>query len=235
MEEKKYSGVLILAETEHGKVHRVAYELLNKGRMIADACGESLSCLLLAPDTFETSACSELCQRGADQVYVMKSAAFRHPEEVLFAQNIVSFIEEKRPDTVLVGATHLGRSLAPRSCGSSGNWSDGGLYRSAGRCRRQSGADQAGFQRQHPGTYIKTVTRPQMATVRYKEFQEAPVNDGAQIQIREIAPYIEENQSVKIEKTVSIGDMDITDAEVVVAGGRGIRKEEDLCLAAGAG
>ena len=40
MEEKKYSGVLILAETEHGKVHRVAYELLNKGRMIADACGE---------------------------------------------------------------------------------------------------------------------------------------------------------------------------------------------------
>ena len=46
MEEKKYSGVLILAETEHGKVHRVAYELLNKGRMIADACGESLSCLL---------------------------------------------------------------------------------------------------------------------------------------------------------------------------------------------
>ena len=49
MEEKKYSGVLILAETEHGKVHRVAYELLNKGRMIADACGESLSCLLLAP------------------------------------------------------------------------------------------------------------------------------------------------------------------------------------------
>ena len=213
MEEKKYSGVLILAETEHGKVHRVAYELLNKGRMIADACGESLSCLLLAPDTFETSACSELCQRGADQVYVMKSAAFRHPEEVLFAQNIVSFIEEKRPDTVLVGATHLGRSLAPRVAAALGT----GLT-----------ADCTDLQVDADGNLEQI--RPQMATVRYKEFQEAPVNDGAQIQIREIAPYIEENQSVKIEKTVSIGDMDITDAEVVVAGGRGIRKEEDLAL-----
>ena len=229
MEEKKYSGVLILAETEHGKVHRVAYELLNKGRMIADACGESLSCLLLAPDTFEMSACSELCQRGADQVYVMKSAAFRHPEEVLFAQNIVSFIEEKRPDTVLVGATHLGRSLAPRVAAALGT----GL--TADCTDLQVDAD-GNLEQIRPAfsdnilAHIKTVTRPQMATVRYKEFQEAPVNDGAQIEIREIAPYIEENQSVKIEEAVSIGDLYITDAEVVVAGGRGIRKEEDLAL-----
>lgn len=74
-----------------------------------------------------------------------------------------------------------------------------------------------------------------MATVRYKEFQEAPVNDGAQIQIREIAPYIEENQSVKIEKTVSIGDMDITDARSRRGGRPWNQEGRGSCLAAGAG
>lgn len=229
MEEKNYSGVLILAETEHGKVHRVAYELLNKGRTIADACGESLSCLLLALDTFESSACRELCLRGADQVYVMKSEAFQHPEEVLFAENIISFIEEKKPDTVLVGATHLGRSLAPRVAAALGT----GL---TADCTDLQVDEDGNLEQIRPAfsdnilAHIKTVTRPQMATVRYKEFQEAPVSDKARIEIKEIAPYIEENRSVKIEQAVSIGDMDITDAEVVVAAGRGVRKEEDLAL-----
>lgn len=229
MEEKNYSGVLILAETEHGKVHRVAYELLNKGRTIADACGESLSCLLLASDTFESSACRELCLRGADQVYVMKSEAFQHPEEVLFAENIISFIEEKKPDTVLVGATHLGRSLAPRVAAALGT----GL---TADCTDLQVDEDGNLEQIRPAfsdnilAHIKTVTRPQMATVRYKEFQEAPVSDKARIEIKEIAPYIEENRSVKIEQAVSIGDMDITDAEVVVAAGRGVRKEEDLAL-----
>lgn len=229
MDEKKYSGVLILAETEHGKVHRVAYELLNKGRQIADACGESLSCLLLAPGTFETSACSELCLRGADQVYVMKSAAFLHPEEVLFAQNIISYIKEYRPKTLLIGATHLGRSLAPRIAAALGT----GL---TADCTDLQVDEEGNLEQIRPAfsdnilAHIKTAARPQMATVRYKEFQEAPLCEKAQIQVQEVPPYIEENRSVKIEQAISIGDADITDAEVVVAAGRGIRKEEDLAL-----
>lgn len=229
MEEKKYSGVLILAETEHEKVHRVAYELLNKGRQIADACEESLCCLLLAPDTFATDACQELCRRGADQVYLMKSHAFQHPEEVLFAKNIISFIEERKPETVLIGATHLGRSLAPRIAAALGT----GL---TADCTDLQVDAEGNLEQIRPAfsdnilAHIKTVNRPQMATVRYKEFQEAPVDEKAQIQIKEIAPYVEVNPSVEIEEAVSIGEMDITDAEVVVAGGRGIRKEEDLSL-----
>lgn len=229
MEEKKYRGVLILAETEHGKVHRVAYELLNKGRQIADACGESLSCLLLVPDTFASSACRELCQRGADQVLVMRSAAFQYPEEVLFAENIVAFIQEHRPETVLIGATHFGRSLAPRVAAAlrTGLTAD---------CTDLQVDEEGNLEQIRPAfsdnilAHIKTVRRPQMATVRYKEFEEAPINHGAQIRIEETAPYAEENPYVEIEKAISIGEADITDAEVVVSGGRGIRKEEDLGL-----
>lgn len=78
--------------------------------------------------------------------------------------------------------------------------------------------------------HIKTMNRPQMATVRYKEFQEAQLREDAVIRIEKLPPYVTESKGVRIEDIASIGEVDITDAEVVVAGGRGIRKEEDLQL-----
>lgn len=223
---KEYHGVLIIGETERGGMHRVAYELLNKGRVIADTCGEELSCLVLSP---ENSGCEELCRRGADQVYLMKSPVFAAPEEVLFASNITSFIQEKKPAVVLIGATHFGRSLAPRIAAALGT----GL---TADCTDLRIDDEGNLEQIRPAfsdnilAHIKTVNRPQMATVRYKEFQEARLNENADIRIQEIPPYINENPDVTIEKIISIGDMDITDAEVVVAGGRGIKREEDLAL-----
>lgn len=221
-----YSGVLIIAEMEKGSVHRVGYELLYKGRQIADACGESLSCLLLAGEDCDLR---ELCKRGADRVYLMRSAAFQYPEEVLFAENIAAFIREKKPATVLFGATHLGRSLAHRIAAALGT----GL---TADCTDLQVDEDGNLEQIRPAfsdnilAHIKTVNRPQMATVRYKEFQEAPFEEGAPVNIEVVRPLAEENPQVKVEKLISIGEADITDAEVVVAGGRGIRKAEDLAL-----
>ena len=224
--ENEYKGILIIAEMEGDHIHRVAFELLHKGRQLAEAAGESLSCLLLTG--CETDA-SELCLRGADQVYVMENQCFAQPEERLFAENIVSFIRERRPATVLIGATHLGRSLAPRMAAAlrTGLTAD---------CTELKIADDGALEQIRPAfsdnilAHIKTMGRPQMATVRYKEFQEAALCEEAEIRIEKVKPYVKEHKGVKIEEIISSCDVDITDAEVVVAGGRGIRKEEDLLL-----
>lgn len=222
----EYKGILIIAEMEGDHIHRVAFELLYKGRQLAEAAGESLSCLLLTG--CETDA-SELCLRGADQVYVMEDQCFAQPEERLFAKNIVSFIRECRPATVLIGATHLGRSLAPRMAAAlrTGLTAD---------CTELRIADDGALEQIRPAfsdnilAHIKTMGRPQMATVRYKEFQEAALCGGAEVRIEKVKPYVKAHKGVKIEEIISICDVDITDAGVVVAGGRGIRKEEDLQL-----
>ena len=224
--ENEYKGILIIAEMEGDHIHRVAFELLYKGRQLAEAAGESLSCLLLTG--CETDA-SELCLKGAEQVYVMEDACFAQPEERLFAENIVSFIRERRPATILIGATHLGRSLAPRMAAAL----ETGL---TADCTELKIADDGALEQIRPAfsdnilAHIKTMNRPQMATVRYKEFQEATLCGGAEIRIEKIQPYVKEHKGVKIEEIISTCDVDITDAEVVVAGGRGIRKEEDLQL-----
>lgn len=223
---KEHSGVLIICEREKDGIHRVAYELLNKGRTIADACGESLSCLVL---TSEDCRCEDLCRRGADRVYLMKSPALAFPEEVLFAANITAFIKEKKPAVVLIGATHFGRSLAPRIAAAL----ETGL---TADCTELCVDEEGNLEQIRPAfsdnilAHIKTVKRPQMATVRYKEFQEASENPDAQVRIEEVSTYTEDEAGILVEKIVPIGDADITDAEVIVAGGRGIKREEDLAL-----
>lgn len=226
MDKKEYKDILVIAEMEHDHIHRVAFELLYKGRQLAEAAGEKLFCLLL---TGRDTDVSELCKRGADRVYVMEDPAFAKPEESLFAENIVSFIREHRPATVLIGATHLGRSLAPRMAAALGT----GL---TADCTELKIADDGALEQIRPAfsdnilAHIKTMNRPQMATVRYKEFQEADLREDAEIRVVKVAAYSTDSKGVTIEETISIGDVDITDAEVVVAGGRGIRKEEDLQL-----
>lgn len=223
---KEHSGVLILAELERGGIHKVAYELLSKGREIAEACKESLSCLVLTADSCGSE---ELCRRGADLVYEMKSAAFAQPEETLFAENITAFIKEKKPAVVLIGATHFGRSLAPRIAAAL----ETGL---TADCTDLQVDEEGNLEQIRPAfsdnilAHIKTVNRPQMATVRYKEFAEASSNPEAAVRIEAISPYTEESPKVQIEQILSIGDLAITDAEVVVAGGRGIRRSEDLAI-----
>lgn len=227
MSREEYSGVLIITEAYDGEIHRVAYELLNKGREITAATGERLECLVL---TDKNCDFGELCFRGADKVWFMKSDAFRYPEEVLFAENITAFINEHKPAAVLTGATHFGRSLAPRVAAalSTGLTAD---------CTDLNVDEEGNLEQIRPAfsdnilAHIKTAARPQMATVRYKEFEEASVDKGRAVDVEVISPYsIKASGTVFVEEMLSLGEIDITDAEVVVAGGRGVKKEEDLQL-----
>ena len=76
--EKTYKGILVLCEYTDKGIHRVAYELLNKGREIADKLGQPLEALVVAPENVDVT---ELMERGADRVYHIKGECFRVSEE----------------------------------------------------------------------------------------------------------------------------------------------------------
>lgn len=220
----KYAGVLIVAEQNRGEMHRVTYELLNKGRELADKLKASLECLILAG---ECAAAEELNFRGADTVYYMKSRAFEIPEEYLFKSNISAFVREHKPEIVLIGATDFGRSLAPRVAAAlrTGLTAD---------CTEMEIDETGRLVQIRPAfsdnilAHIKTVTYPQMATIRYREFREAVRDISKPVNIVEIKPYMEEYDGSKVVRLFSGEELDIAEAEVIVAGGRGIRRKEDL-------
>lgn len=226
MDRAEYQGVLVFAEQRQKQIHKVSYELLNKARELAGKLKAPVSSVLLAPSSVTAE---ELLYHGADRVYYVKNKIFSEPDEFIYKENLVRLIKELKPEIVLIGATDFGRSLAPRV---------------AAALKTGLTADCTGLEIDKEGklvqirpafsenilAHIKTDTYPQIATIRYKEFSEADRNPESQGEIIEKEPVNIENNAVEILKKIGEQEADITEAEVVVAGGRGLKKPEDFKL-----
>lgn len=226
MEAEDYRGVLVFAEQRQKQIHKVSYELLNKAAELATKLESPVSSALMGPPSVKVE---ELLYRGADRVYYIKDKVFSQPDEFIYKENLVELIREIKPEIVLIGATDFGRSLAPRV---------------AAALKTGLTADCTGLEIDEEGklvqirpafsenilAHIKTDTYPQLATIRYKEFAEAARDPKRQGEIIEREPVIVENDPVKILKRVGERKANITEAEVVVAGGRGLKQPEDFKL-----
>ena len=159
----------------------------------------------------------------------MEGSCFNQANEIIYKDNIVQFIREYKPALILIGATAFGRSLAPRIAGALNT----GL---TADCTDLKADEDGKIIQIRPAfsdnilAHIKTRTLPQMATVRYKEFPEARYDCTRKIFIEKIPPYSTSCDSVIITGNHPLDSADITDADIVVAAGRGIRKKEDMSI-----
>ncbi len=224
MTEKDCKGILVFAEQKKEKIHRVSYELLGKGKELAAQLDCPLCSVVLGPPDMDVA---ELIYRGADIVYhITDPMAFAAPDEVLYEQNLVRLIRDIKPEICLFGATNFGRSLAPRVAAKLG----AGL---TADCTHLA-IDQGQLMQIRPAfsenilAHIQSTVYPQMATVRYKEFNEAPRDTNRKGQIKAMEAYVSDNSPVKILEEIVKEDFDIADANVVVAAGAGVKAKEDL-------
>lgn len=225
MTEKNYSGVLVFAEQKNNVIHRVSYELLGKGRELSEKIGCSLNAVVLGPEEINSQ---ELIYRGAQKVYhIVDVNAFSKPDELIYAENIVSLIKDIKPEICLFGATTFGRSLAPRVAAllETGLTAD---------CTDLKIDDDMKLIQIRPAfsenilAHIKSDIYPQMATVRYKEFEEAEKNEDATGEIIKVQPVKTSNALVEILEEISNDRVNIQDAKVVVAAGSSVKSAEDL-------
>ena len=217
-------GILIIAEHDGERLHRITFELLGIARILSNKKEMDISCLCLVPEGVDLE---EAAKRGADEVYRIRSNAFSIQEELLYKTNIIQFIKEKEPEIVLFGATNFGRSLAPRV---------------AAGLKTGLTADCTGFDINEEGrlvqirpafsdnifAHIHTATDPQMATVRYKEFPEADYQEERTLDIIDIEPYCTSVGDLVSIIEMDAGHQDISEADIVVSAGRGIKRSEDL-------
>jgi len=221
-------GVMIFVEQTGGVVHPVANELLGKGREIADTLGVELYAVLCG-HCMEQEA-QELIYRGADNVYLFDNEALASFDIMNYRANIVALVEETKPDIFLLGATPIGRSLGPRLAAALNT----GL---TADCTSLEVDDEGHLVQIRPAfsgnilAHIKTETRPQMATVRYKIMQSLPRDVERQGHIVRPSLTIGEPLArlskvpTDVEKQIGVSE-----AEVIVCGGRGLKKPEDLVM-----
>lgn len=221
---QEYRGVLIFAEQKYGVIHKVSYELLNKGKKLARDLQVPLYAMILGKKDINTQ---ELIYRGADEVFHVEGDNFDFPEELLYANNIIPLMKVIKPEICLFGATSFGRSLAPRIAGNL----ETGL---TADCTDLKIDDDGKLIQIRPAfsdnilAHIKTKTYPQMATIRYKEFSEASKDLKRQGKINKFNPFNLEDTGVKVIKEFESIAVDISEAEVVVAGGRGFKTCQDF-------
>jgi electron transfer flavoprotein alpha subunit len=220
-------GVLIFAEQEDGEIHKVTYELLGKGRVLADRLRKNLCATLLGYGLNEEA--QELIYYGADKVFLFDHPSLKEFDVIRYKQNIVRLVNEVKPEIFLIGATRIGRSLAPRIAASlkTGLTAD---------CIDLDLDDEGNLVQIRPAfsgnimAQIKTRTKPQMATVRYKVMKIRSRDPARKGEIIKMKTEIIENSGIKILEKTKANGVNISEAEIIVAAGRGVRSPEDLRL-----
>jgi electron transfer flavoprotein alpha subunit len=229
-----WSGIWVYAEFRHGRIAPVTYELLGAGRRLADLKKVALSAVLLTDRAGDVPG--ELIAHGADQVYVVEDQALADFTDEAYGNALEDLARRFKPEVILAGATAIGRSFIPRVATSlkTGLTAD---------CTQLDIQEEDGALLQtrpaFGGNIMATIacprTRPQMATVRPLVMKAlAPDFDRQGKVIPCSIPPQRLQSRVKVRSFVpQEGDqVRLNEADVVVAGGRGLENEKGFLLIA---
>ena len=220
-----WKGICVYADCTDGKIHRVTFELCGKARELAAVTGHPVYALIIGHNVGDCA--QQLRHYGVDKVFVYDHEAFADFRIEPYAEAFCDFIDKEKPSSILVGATNLGRQLAPRV---------------AARCRTGLTADctvlemkentdlvqiRPAFGGNIMAQIITPNTRPQFCTARYKVFAEPKPSEEPAGEIVTLAvTEAMERSAIEVLSVVDKPkDIDIAEAEVVVAVGRGASSE----------
>jgi len=226
-------GVWVFAEQRRGNLKNVAYELLSRGRELADTLQTELCAVCLGHDIADVE---QLIAYGADKVYLVDSPDLADNQEDYLTHKLIELIREYRPEVVLAGATALGRSFIPRVAAilNTGLTADctGLDIDSEKRLLLQT---RPTFGGNIMATIICPNKRPQMSTVRPRVFKKSTPDSKRQGQIIRV-DFKKEGITAKTKLLDFIDDVTETvkleDADIIVSGGRGLGKPENFKLLA---
>ncbi len=228
-----YKGVWVFAEQRDGELQKVALELLGKGREIADKLGVELTALLLGHKNIEEMT-KELGAFGADKVLVCDNELLTHYSTDGYTKVINEVVNAKKPEILFIGASFIGRDLGPRVAGrlSTGLTAD---------CTSLDvDPENNNLLMTRPafgGNLMATIVcgdhRPQMSTVRPGVFEKLAKDENRAFQIEKFDVQLSASdiRTETIEVVKSVKEMvDITEADIVVSGGRGVGCKENFAL-----
>lgn len=226
-----WKDFLIYVEVEHGDIHPAAYELIGEARKMSVKVGYNVNCVIVGgKGTAEVS--KKLLPYGVNKVYVYEHEAFEGFRADCYANAVADCITTTRPSSVLIGATSLGRSLAPRLATRFRT----GLTADCTTLDINPNTDMVQIRPAFGGNIMAEIgitrTRPQFATVRYRVMDranriESPTGEVIRCQINDqmIASKINVISTEIIDRQKSLEEEDI-----IVVAGRGVRNEKDVAM-----
>lgn len=228
----EYKDVWVFAEQHGGVIQSITYELLGEGRKLADDLGMDLCAVLIGSGIGDRA--KDLIVRGADKVYLVDKPELAHFQDEPYSAILVDMVNRLKPNIVLCGASVVGRSLISRVAIPTG----------AGLTADCTGLSidpetknllqtRPAFGGNIMATIIAPNNRPQMSTVRHKVMKEAEIVEGrkGEILVQDVAEELLKSRTRRLafvaeeESTVNLAE-----ADIIVAGGRGLGKPENFAM-----
>ena len=225
-----WDGILVFGECAPGGVHPVVLELIGKARALTQAKPQPVHCVLIGAGC--AAYTDGLRRYGLSDILVYDDARYDGFLAQPYADALADAIRTLKPGVVLIGATAVGRSLAPRAATRFRT----GLTADCTVLEMRENGDLVQIRPAFGGDIMAQIltpnTRPQFATVRYKVMSQAVPADCPAPHIRRMPPPdgTAADVGAVLSRTVKPVTENISEAEIIVAAGRGVKSQKDLEL-----
>jgi len=230
---EKNTNVWTIAEAANGKLKSVSYELLARGRSLADACGEQLVSVLMGANVSEAEL-TTLIQHGADLVISVQDPDLEAFIVETYSNVLIDLVQQMKPNIILAGATNNGRTLMPHVAmrlhtGLTADCTDLQIDLTTGDLLQTRPAIG--------GNILATIKtpkhRPQMATVRPRSTQPLPADPSRAGRIQQISlkpELVDKRVKLLSFEAEAADESNLQDSDVIVSGGRGMKKGDNFQL-----
>lgn len=241
---EEYRGVYVFAQQVDNELSGIAFELLGKAKDLAKDLDTDVTAVLVGSDV--KGLVDDLAKYGADKVIVVDDPELKEYRTEPYTHALASVINEYKPEIMLVGATAIGRDLGPRvsarvqtgltadctvleidefknALGNVNKGYEGKLFLNATR---------PAFGGNLMATIVCPDNKPQMATVRPGVMQKIEPKD-VKANVEEVKiDFAKNNKCVEVLEVVkAVKDkVDISEANILVSGGRGVGSAENFKL-----
>lgn len=227
-----YNDIWVIGEQREGKIHPVTIELIGEAKKLAGEINKKVVVVVAGYEINEEV--NKLLYYGVDKVIYLSNPLLKNFSTDGYSISISNLILERKPEIVLVGATSIGRDLGPRIAAKVGT----GLVADCTMLSidpedKKLLQTRPAFGGNLMATIICPINRPQMATVRPGVMKKATHIDRPTGVVEVVAPAITEADIVaKVVKIIksSKKTVDLTDAKIIVSGGRGVKGPEGFEL-----
>ena len=221
--------VLVIADQRNGELRKPAKEALSEGRRMADALGVNMEAVVIGEGV--SGLADEIASYGADKVYVVDDPFLRYYHPMAYARVVGDLINEKKPKAVLMGGTQTGRDLLPRI---------------AARVGAGIAPDCTGYQINddkivavRPAISGKVIvhigfkSEPVLLSLRPNVFSIAEPDTSKKAEVKNISFEATDAEKRLIMKEFNLketGRPELTEAEIIVSGGRGMKAPENFAM-----
>ena len=219
------SNILVVVESFQGAFRKASLEAISAAKKISADLNASVNALVLGNNVSDKAA--QLGEYGAEQVFVAQSDSLEYYDSELYKAVVLDAVNKAGADIVILSATTSGKDLAPRigarlSCGLASDCTGINVVDGSIQVERPMYAGKL-------FTTLKITSQTQVISLRPGVFDAAVAESGKTASVEEIAlPQVDKKVALKEFRQKGGDKLDVSDADIIVTGGRGVRSAENF-------